>query len=229
MKLSARLAMLADCVPQDAVLADIGTDHAYLPVSLVESGRIGRAIAGDVVSGPYQAAQKAVAAAGYEAEISVRLGNGLAVLRPGEADTVVIAGMGGATIVEILAAEPEITAELKRLILQPMIAAGQVRRWLRDNCWRIVEEELVEDSGRIYEVIVAEQGMSEKEEEILEEIGPLLWRKRHPLLRRQLEAYISQTQMVIAQLAQSTTLASREKYAEYEKRLQELEAKLECL
>ena len=229
MKLSARLALLADCVPQDAVLADIGTDHAYLPIALVESGRIKRAIAGDVVRGPYQAAKKAVAAAGCEKEISVRLGNGLAVLKPGEAEVVVIAGMGGATIVEILTDLPEITAELKRLILQPMIAAGQVRRWLRENGWRIISEELVEDSGRIYEVIVAEKGESEGEEEILEEIGPLLWRKRHPLLRRQLEGYIGQTQAVIAQLAQSTTQASLEKYAEYKKRLQELEAKLECL
>ena len=229
MKLSPRLSMIAALIKQDAVLADIGTDHAYLPIALVESGKISRAIAGDVVTGPYQAAQKAVLAAGCEAKISVRLGNGLAVLQPGEADSVVIAGMGGGTIVEILSAAPEVTAKLQQLVLQPMIAANQVRKWLAENNWRIVDEELVEDAGRIYELIVAEVGEMQSSEEILWEIGPVLWEKRHPLLRRQIEAYIAQTKALLSQLEKSTAPASREKHSFNIKRLQELEAKLECL
>lgn len=229
MKLGPRLAALASCVPQDAVVADIGTDHAYLPIALVTAGQVRAAIAGDVVPGPFQAAQRAVAAAGCEQQVSVRLGNGLAVLEAGEADTIVIAGMGGPTIIEILTAEPAVVAQTKRLVLQPMIAAGAVRRWLVAEGWRLVDERLIEDSGRVYEVIVAEPGTAMPQEDVLYEIGPLNWERRDPLLGRLLADQIRQLRGVIRQMEMSPTAMRDEKYAVCRARLQALEAKQACL
>ncbi|WP_346355794.1 class I SAM-dependent methyltransferase [Azotosporobacter soli] len=229
MKLGDRLATLASCVPQGAVVADIGTDHAYLPIALVLAGRITKAVAGDVVKGPYQAALAAVEAAGYTKEISVRLGNGLDVLTPGEVDTAVIAGMGGATIVEILSAAPEIVGQMKRLILQPMVAGEAVRRWLAKAGWHLLEEHLVEDNGRIYEIIVAQPGIWSPIEDVLYEVGPLLWQQRHPLLRRQLEQMIRQLTAVTRQMEESDKAVREEKYAICSKRLQALKEKLTCL
>ncbi len=107
MKLSKRLATIAALVPPGGRLADIGTDHAYLPVYLVTEGIVPSAVAGEVNEGPFRAAGEALARVGLADRISLRFGDGLAVLAPGEADTAVIAGMGGQTIVDILAARPE--------------------------------------------------------------------------------------------------------------------------
>ena len=145
MRLVGRLAALAACVPQGARLADIGTDHAYLPIELIQNNVIISAVAGDVHNGPYKAAKEHVENLGLQKKISVRLGNGLAVLSPAEVDTVVIAGMGGQTIIEILDQQPGIVQSLKRLVLQPMVGAAAVRRWLVQNKWYLAAQYLVED------------------------------------------------------------------------------------
>ena len=148
MKLGHRLKVIASMVPTGLTLADIGTDHAYLPIYLIEQNIVPCAIAGDVHQGPYLTAQNAVSSLQLEHRISVQLGNGLEVVKPGEADVVVIAGMGGATIIDILQSCPEVTRTVKRLILQPMIAASLVRKWLHTHGWWIVEEQLVEEEGK---------------------------------------------------------------------------------
>src|SRR4051794_11569025 len=101
LKLSHRLSALADWVPQGARFADIGTDHAMLPVYLMQNGKINYAVAGDVHAGPVEAARRQVSEAGLEGAVSVRLGDGMSVLSPGEVDTVTLAGMGGSLMVRI--------------------------------------------------------------------------------------------------------------------------------
>ena len=123
MNIGARLEAIAALVPQNCVVADIGTDHAYLPVWLMQKGLIKAAIAADIAEGPCRAAQTNIGMYGLKDKIEVRRGSGLTVLKPGEADGAVIAGMGGSTIVQILEESPDVAKTLKFLIVQPMAGA----------------------------------------------------------------------------------------------------------
>lgn len=230
MKLGERLQTIAAMVPVGVdSIADIGTDHAYLPIYLLKNNIITRAIAGDIHQGPYLSAKNAVISAQLEQVISVRLGNGLEVVNPGEAEVVVIAGMGGQNIIDILQAGPEVTATVKRLIVQPMIAAAAVRLWFQDNGWQIVGEQLVREDGRLYQIIAAEPGEKQSFEPILSEIGPLLWQSRHPLLRVHIEELIAHLRSVLASMASSANAIQSDKYKEFADKLKELEAKYACL
>lgn len=229
MKISKRLATIAALVPSGSRLADIGTDHAYLPLYLVTEGIVSFAVAGEVNPGPFRAAGEALARVGLAGKIDLRFGDGLAVLAPGEVDTAVIAGMGGSTMVEILSARADITASLTRLILQPMQAAGAVRRWLAESGWRIVAETLVEEDGRLFEIIAAEQGGGGDYDPIMYDVGPLLWVRRHPLLPAHLTALLAQACRVAAEMAASPQAAASAKYREYSERIARLEDMLTCL
>lgn len=229
MKLSGRLAALTAFVPQGARMADIGTDHAYVPIDLVQKNIAISAVAADVHIGPYQAAKDNIESLGLDNKISVRFGDGLAVLSPGEVDTVVIAGMGASTIIEILNSTPEVTSSLSRLILQPMVATGTVRRWLSANKWRIIDEALVQDDGRLYEILVAEQGMTVIVEPIMYDIGMVLWDNKPELLTLHIENLIAQTERVLHEMATSDTARNSLKYDEYFERRKQLEVKRQCL
>ena len=229
MKLGSRLAALAACVPQGTRVADIGTDHAYLPIELVQKNIAILAVAADVHIGPYQAAKDNIEGLGLNNKISVRFGDGLSVLSPGEVDTVVIAGMGGSTIIEILTSNPEVTSSLSRLILQPMVATGMVRRWLSSNKWTIIDEALVQDDGKLYEILVAEQGVTVIAEPIMYDIGVILWNNKTKLLELHIENLIAQTERVLHEMAASNTARHSPKYDEYLERRKQLEAKRQCL
>lgn len=149
-ELSPRLAMVAAMVPRGARLADIGTDHAYLPAALVEQGQIASAIAADLRSGPLDRARQTVQEQGLADRIALRLCDGLNGIRPEEADTVVIAGMGGETIAAILAAVPWTREQKTRLILQPMSSMDDLRRWLEENGYAIEREELTCEGETLY-------------------------------------------------------------------------------
>ena len=216
-------------VPSGATLADIGTDHANLPIYLVQNRVISSAIAGEVHSGPYQTAQAKIKSLGMLYQISLRFGDGLSILAPGEADTVVIAGMGGATIVEILMARFQVTRSINRLVLQPMVGASTVRCWLAGNNWTIINEELVCEEERLYEIIVAEQGASSHTEPILYEIGPILWANKHPLLKIHINNLVQQFQRIAAEMSISLEACKSPRYCEILKKIEQLEAKRICL
>lgn len=157
-KLSARLAAVAKYVPKGAKLADIGSDHAYLPCYLAKNIGITFAVAGEVAVGPYQSAEKNVLAEGLSDMISVRLGDGLAVVQPGEIEYITIAGMGGALIANILEKGKEKLDSVKRLVLQPNLSAISIRKWFLDNGWLLTAEEILAEDGKIYEILVGEKG-----------------------------------------------------------------------
>ncbi|MGO5130873.1 tRNA (adenine(22)-N(1))-methyltransferase [Mitsuokella jalaludinii] len=226
MHLDDRLQALADFVSEGSRVADIGTDHGYLSIALVQAGKADFVVASDKNAGPFEAATRAVREAGLMDTISVRLGDGLATLQPGEVDTVCIAGMGGVLMTEILEASPEVVAQLTTLILQPQSAAVELRRWLYRKHWHIADESLAIADGRIYEIIKAERGRRKMPEEILLEIGPVLWEKKPPLLRHHIESLLFQQRRVAAGMEKSKRALSSRKYQEVKGRIKELEARL---
>ncbi|WP_135546784.1 tRNA (adenine(22)-N(1))-methyltransferase [Paenibacillus cymbidii] len=154
-RLSSRLQTIANKIERGSRLADIGSDHALLPVFLAQQGVVRTAIAGELNPGPFEAARKQVREAGLERRIDVRRGDGLSVLKPGEADTVTIAGMGGGLIVNILTAGKPQLAGVNWLVLQPNVGEELVRRWLLQEGWLLREEDILEEDGKIYEVLCA--------------------------------------------------------------------------
>ena len=158
-KLSKRLEAVASFVPTGAVLADIGSDHAYLPCYLAHQGVISRAVAGEVVKGPYESAVRQVRTEGLTGKITVRLADGLAAIHPeDQVDTVTIAGMGGPLIVSILEKHSETLENVTRLVLQPNIHAKVIREWAMHKGWAILQEVILEEDGKVYEILVLQRG-----------------------------------------------------------------------
>ena len=158
LELGPRLRAIADLVPPDCrCLADIGTDHGYVPAALLLAGRVGRAVAADVGALPLDHARRTAARCGVEDRMDLRLGDGLSVLSPGEADVIVIAGMGGDTIAGILAAAPW-SRDGPLLLLQPMSRACELRRWLPEQGYAVRAETLVQDKGVLYPILSAAGG-----------------------------------------------------------------------
>lgn len=157
LELTPRLQLLADWVPQGARLADVGTDHAFLPVWLRLHGRVVFAIASDLRKLPLERAKDTGRIHGVD-QIEYRLCDGLAAISPEEVDTVAIAGMGGETIASILAAAPWTADGAHTLLLQPMTHAEDLRKYLADHGYTIAREALVHDRGTIYPVMKVQAG-----------------------------------------------------------------------
>lgn len=191
--LDMRLQKVAALVRQGSRLADVGTDHAYLPTALVRQGVCPRAIASDVRTGPVQAARRTVEAAGLEQAIDVRLGDGLEPVRPDEVDDIVIAGMGGETIAAILAAAPWVMDSRYRLILQPMTRGEELRRYLFGAGFAILEEQVAEDSRHVYAILsVQYTGRAFQPEEALCFVGRMPPREGETYLRKAEERLFKQ-------------------------------------
>ena len=157
--LSERLKTIADLVIPGRPMADIGTDHGHLPMWCLENGVVPFAILSDINEGPIEKAKLRIERSSMaEDSYSLRLGSGLSVLKPGEAATVVIAGMGGELTSRLLAAEPEVTESVERFVFQPRSRAGMLREWLWENGWRICEERLVRERRRLCQIFSAEKG-----------------------------------------------------------------------
>lgn len=170
MKLSDRLQKIADEINQGETMADIGTDHGFLPVYLVESGKCPVVVMADISAASLEKAKDTARQHGYfgsgeqldgsvasvgAAGMVFRTGDGLSVLDPYEVDTVVIAGMGGKLIRDIMAADMELTCSFRKFVLQPRIGQGHLRKWLTENGFHIVHECVVREGRHIPEIITA--------------------------------------------------------------------------
>lgn len=196
--ISKRLKMDAALVTEGAVLADVGCDHAYCSIYLAASGKIRHGIAMDVREGPLARARANIRLYGMEDKLETRLSNGLQSLKPGEADCILIGGMGGALIQDILGRGIGQAAGCKSLVLQPQSEAAALRRYLHKCGWWITAEDMCRDAGKYYTVIRAERmpegaemaavpeyckdggGMATAEQ--AENYGPCLIREKHPVL-----------------------------------------------
>ena len=161
MELSIRLKTVAEAVTPGNRVADIGTDHGYVPIYLVKNNLSPGGIAMDVNKGPLEKAKEHIRAEKLSGKIATRLGNGLAPLEPGETDTVVIAGMGGDLICKILKAKPEFLIEGKELILQPQSEWFKVRQILKEYRYQIEKEWFLKEDGKYYVIIKAEPGWTQ--------------------------------------------------------------------
>ncbi|WP_099974809.1 tRNA (adenine(22)-N(1))-methyltransferase [Lactobacillus terrae] len=194
--LSNRLKAVYDMVDPESRVADIGSDHAYIPIELVQNNIIDFAIAGEVVEGPMNISKQHVENFGLSNKIQVRLGNGLdVILGPDLIDTVIIAGMGGILIENILSkSTSEQLENVKNLILQPNIGEPLVRKWLSDNNFEIIDENIINEDNHTYEIIKAKKIKSPKilsESELL--MGPILSKTKKEAFiakwSRKLESY----------------------------------------
>lgn len=156
--LQPRLHLLARLVPEGCRLTDVGTDHGYLPVALLQQGRIAAAIASDIGAEPLEHARRTAMQYGVDG-MDFRLCAGLSGVAPEETDVIVIAGMGGETIISILQDAPWTADGQHRLLLQPMTKAAALRHWLTDNGYTFTDERLVEDKGRIYPILCVKGGV----------------------------------------------------------------------
>lgn len=157
-ELSPRLRMVGELVPPGARLADVGTDHAYLPAALILEGKIPWAIAADLRRGPLDRARATVREYALTGKIAFRLCDGLTGIWPDEADAVVIAGMGGETIAAILSAAPWVREKNMPLILQPMSSFPDLREWLGRNGFSIEEERLAREGDVLYTALLVRAG-----------------------------------------------------------------------
>ena len=181
-KLSNRLQAVARQIPAGLRVADVGTDHGYLPVYLVVNDIAPKVIASDRGKRPLDSARQLISLLSLENQIDVRLGDGLSVLQPDEAAVICLAGMGGVAIKEIISAGLPLAQAAKRLVLQPQRNVPAVRRFLVANGFKIVAEDLAEDDGFYYEIIAVEPGLMELTEQEAD-FGPLLLRDGHPLFK----------------------------------------------
>ncbi|EOH99540.1 tRNA (adenine22-N1)-methyltransferase [Enterococcus haemoperoxidus ATCC BAA-382] len=207
-QLSKRLARVGELVPEQSRLADIGSDHAYLPVALVLQKKVAFAVAGEVVSGPFEAAKKQVQKNGLNNQITVRLADGLdAVEEADKITAVTICGMGGVLIRDILEAgwTNQRLQGNERLVLQPNIGEKPLRDWLTVHGYTIIDEDILEENNKIYEIIVAcrqEVRVAYSEKERL--FGPVLLKKQSSIFQKKWQGELKQRETILAQLAKAS-------------------------
>ncbi|MBE7030094.1 MAG: SAM-dependent methyltransferase [Ruminococcaceae bacterium] len=199
MELTGRLNQIACCIPPCDTLADIGTDHAYIPIYCVQKGIATRALACDVNRGPLDIARENIAGVSLSDCIETRLSDGLEGLAPDEADVIVIAGMGGQLISEILARGADRISPQTTLVLQPMIAVEELRRYLYENSYCIAREILAAEGRKLYHIMTVRQGKTAYTEEDVF-VGRL---SEDPLYERYLEYKINVNEKIIAGLERS--------------------------
>ncbi|MBY6035458.1 tRNA (adenine(22)-N(1))-methyltransferase TrmK [Fictibacillus nanhaiensis] len=205
-KLSKRLETVASYVPKGSILADIGSDHAYLPCYLGIKKTINKAIAGEITEGPFLSAKEQVLLDGLSDVIEVRKGDGLSVLQEDEAEVVTICGMGGSLITSILEKGKNKLGAAKRLILQPNVGAKTVRKWLLKENWVLVAEEILKEDGKIYEVLVADRTGDQPysnnvEAELL--LGPFLINNQNQAFKEKWTGEVNQWNAILTQMENS--------------------------
>lgn len=201
MELKGRLKLIADMTPKCNIVCDIGTDHAYIPIYLIKNDRCDKAVACDVKKGPIRVANKNIEKYGLSQYITTRVGDGVEPVSEGEEDVIIIAGMGGILIGEILKNGFDKVRKANTLIIQPMNAIEVVRQWLYENGFDIYDERLTNEDHKIYNVLACKwTGNVQKMEEIYYYIGEKLFENQDKLLKRFIEKKIGQVDRVIGEM-----------------------------
>lgn len=229
MDLSLRLKAVADFVQHGRRLADIGTDHAYVPLYLLDGQKIDFAIACDINKGPLLKAEANIIQFGANKKIVTRLGNGFLTMKPNEVDVAVIAGMGGMLTIEILKNSPEIVKSLKQLVLQPQLDIDRVRHYLHESNFSIENEAMIFEDGKFYTIISAVPGIEKYHSEACYQFGKLLIDKKDTILKEYILKSCVRQKKLIDMLKKANTIQSKEKLKIVEGEVRLFEEVLLCL
>lgn len=227
MQLSLRLSAIADMVTEGNRLVDVGCDHGYLPVYLVQNGKIPAAIAMDVRKGPLSRAQEHIRQYGLEEYIKTRLSDGLGALEAGEGDTLVIAGMGGPLMERILTDGASVRDSFSELILQPQSDIPHFRRFIQNEGWEIVEENMIEEEGKFYPMMrvqkaqmpLIEERKSDLPYSLEEAFGKFLLDSGNLVLLQYLKRELRIREEILEKLEKAATAAERMAQVKEEKQL----------
>ncbi|HOK63137.1 MAG TPA: class I SAM-dependent methyltransferase [Soehngenia sp.] len=231
MRLSKRLESIVRFVPNNSIVADIGTDHGYVPFELIDSKKSKCVIATDISK---DSLNKTISSISRDLLISgkiiTRVGNGLETIKPFEVDTVIIAGMGGTLISDILRENIKKADSFVNFILQPMVASTELRIFLNENSFEIIDEDLVSEDGFIYEIIYAKRGLELISDDIYFEIGKKLIQKKHPLLKKFIDNKIEESYSIILELDNHpSSPKAQERKQELVKKIAKYKEVLQCL
>lgn len=229
MDISNRLKCIGNMVEKCECIADIGTDHAYLSIYLVEQQICKTVIASDINKGPVEKAKRNICFSHRSNEIQCRLGPGLTTISPGEVDSAIIAGMGGNLIRDILEESMDVFKTLDYVILQPVQNADVLRKYIYESGYNILDEELCKDESKYYEIIkIKYNNKTEILDEIYYEISKKLLEKKHPLLKEYICFKIKKYDKIINSIIDTSKLAKYRK-AEVEEKIIKLKEMLKCL
>ncbi|EDK32995.1 tRNA (adenine(22)-N(1))-methyltransferase [Clostridium kluyveri] len=229
MEISLRLKTLLNMVDNCQCMADIGTDHGYVPIYLVKNKICRRAIASDINKGPIKKAEFNIKLHKLEDKINCRLGRGLSTIIPGEAEEIVIAGMGGNLIRDIIEEDLEVFKSAKSLILQPMQHSQVLRKYIYNSGFKILDEELCIDENKFYEIIKVKYDEDIKYiDSIFYEVGEVLIKKKHSLVFKFLKNKIDNYNKIILNINKDTKLANKRKVNLLSK-IEKLQELIECI
>ncbi|OQB15195.1 MAG: tRNA (adenine(22)-N(1))-methyltransferase [Firmicutes bacterium ADurb.Bin193] len=221
MNLPPRLEVTASFVPPCECLADIGTDHAYIPIHLIEKGVIKRAVASDIAAGPAKIALRNIKRHGLEDRISVVTGYGLEPIDC--ADVIVIAGMGGKVICDILTAGEKVARSARLVVIQPMTMVMDVRRFLSEKGFAITDEAIAKEGQKLYNIMAVRTGEEIIEDDIYFYVGKRLVEKKDPLLGEYIGKRIAALDISIDNMGNSVgELEKREQFISLKKQLLEV-------
>ena len=184
-----RMLAIASLVDSSKVLADVGCDHAYISINLIETGKAERIIASDLREGPLEIAKENIKAVRFEDRITTRLCAGLSGYVAGEVDTILISGMGGMLVKEILSESRDVVESADTLLLEPQSDLRVVRAYLREIGFDIIDEEMIYESGKYYQIMKAIKSTKVQVTNVSigllaeDEFGAVLIRKKHPVLK----------------------------------------------
>ncbi len=226
--LSERMQALVNMVTNGSVVCDVGCDHGFVSIYLVQQSIAPKVFAMDVRSGPLERAREHIAEYGLESYIEPRLSDGLEQLQIGEADCMICAGMGGPLMEKILREGERKARSMKELILQPQSEISQFRTFLRQEKYEIVQEDMVLEDGKYYPMmkVVPLDGTariteaSKKEWDLYDAFGELLLKQKHPVLKQYLSFSIEKTRQIMQHLRQQDTQRATGRIAELEEELE---------
>lgn len=213
MELSKRLNFIVEKVEKVIALADVGTDHGYIPLYALKNNICSEAIASDINKEPLDKARLNAILEGVGDELEFRLGNGLSVLKKNEVQAVIIAGMGGNLIRDILEADTNIVNELEYLILQPAQNPEVLREYLYTNDYEIIDEDLCLDDGKYYELFKVRRKIGENTvlDSIYYEISPKLLMEKHPLMKEYINSKLDKYNKILSLITDETESATLRK------------------
>lgn len=227
MELSKRLKAVADLVTPGRKIADIGTDHAYIPIWLVEEERVMSAIAMDINKGPLAKAKENIEIHGLSDYIETRLSDGMKKLCPKEVDSVIIAGMGGGLVIKILEDVKERELGIREWILQPQSELRRVREYLHTSGYQVIAEDMVLDEGKFYPMMKVIQGEKESYREVEFCYGKLLLQQKHPVLELFLKKELTIKTAIYDSLMEDSKEGIRKRKEELKKEIELIREALE--